>query len=263
MWLKALMSLFKTSNDAYGLNYPASILPCRRYLKFDFNILCNLPNVVIARRSNYDSYESTFDRNGLLLIDALRRQSNKEIFNNSMNLLGGRFKKRHVRFLQKGIAQDCYIIGSSPIPLKQLLPFISTTNIKINILFKLNKIYNAEFPYQVPETPAKSKKEFDRIKIPIHLAVEVNGEPAHYAKFNGRSVIKHSPTNANYWHVEFDLLPVAESPEHQLTEDDKSKAWGKAIVNTAFQQILRKHGKRNCGRPSNIWPWHYSRYKIY
>lgn len=257
------MSLFRTSNDANRLNYPASILPCRRYFKFDFESLCKLPNVIIARRSNFDSEESTFDRNGLLLIGAIIKKSNKELFNNSMNLLGGRFKKNHVRYLQKGIAQECYKIGSPPIPLKQLLPHISTTDIKINIFFRLKNIYNAKFPYQVPEIPARSKKDFEKIKIPTHLAVEVNEESEYYAKFIGKSVVKHSPTNSNYWHIEFDLLPVAESTEIELNEEERSKAWGKAIVNTALQQILRKHGKRDCGQPSFIWPWYYSKYKIY
>ena len=208
------------------LTYPSFILPKKRYVHiFQIDGIIAIQDSYILRRSN-NSFEDTFNTSDDLI--TLREDAIEpiDIPNMSLNLIGGKFKEKYLRFipLMRTDAVESWD-GIKRIYLSEFLRQYNESNEFCPVYFHVNRIHGVEFPYQ----RAKAK---ELNKILNELGQEPTETNEKY-NFRGRTEVVHDPTNLNYWHTEFRLLDFKND-----TVPRKSSAWIEEISKQTLTNIL-------------------------
>lgn len=176
--------------------YPVDIIPKSNFKYLKFDKLNRLPNIYIVRRSECQSYSETFV-NGLVLQKAiLGLRGYKALSGLSMNLLGGKFKSKHIKYLQKGIASKDWEPGKK-VEYKTCLSDVIKLDIYIPIYISLDKLHNVCIPYV-----RKNNSDVKNMMVDAFKSAYTN-KPI--LKLNGKIRLEHKPINLNYWHIELKL----------------------------------------------------------
>ena len=175
--------------------YPKCLLPKSRYRYIEINKLNNLSNVIIVRRSEAKSFTETFSRGGVVMQNALfGTRGYKAAQGLSMNVLGGKFKSKHIKFLQRGNSGKLWNPGDR-INFREGIKEVIKVNNPIPIYIQLKSIHNISVPYSRPLEGEAKKKLLaftDKIK---------NSK----VSLKGKTIIEHKPILFNFWHIELAL----------------------------------------------------------
>jgi hypothetical protein len=227
------------------LTYPSFILPKNRYVSLiRISELCTLQRLYILRRSN-KTLENTFHIIGDKTI--LREDSIEpiDVPNMSLNLMGGKFKERHLKFIPKMRTEAVKKWdGFKRIYLSEFLNDYEKIETFCPIYFDVNNIDLVNIPYQ-----QNKSKEINRLLLELgEKPVEKNEK----YQFTAQTEVMHDPTFLNYWHVEFKLkdfrgVPIARKQNAWI--DDLSRQTIKNILSvnayhtlpTAISSIPQKY----------------------
>lgn len=190
------------------------ITPKQNYKYFEIDALNQNAEHHVIRAANTKNESEVF-KGGIFLINAFLREPNKygEAAGLSLNLLGGHFTKAHLKYVQKGIAASYWNEGELII-LDNLSEFISVDDSRVPIYFPLRKLHNLNFPFEKNIDSSQLKR------IPRDLTVETKERGIYRVEAILR--IKHAPTNANFWHVEFELIDNTKDSENKVVSSIKS-----------------------------------------
>ena len=131
----------------------------------------------------------------------------------SLNLLGGYFAESHLKYVQKGKAASHWIEGTL-VKINDLIEDIFVEESRIPIYLPLFKLHNLQIPFE------KNIDQRQLKKLPSGLAVEMK-EKDNY-EVEATLKVKHTPTNANFWHVEFELSDPTRDSEDKVVKNIKS-----------------------------------------
>ena len=178
-----------------GSFYPNSILPKLRYRRYiNIDELIEKQQMVILRRSDKPVAE-TFNDLGILREDALVA---KDLPGFSMNLLGANFKTPFIKYVPiiNTKATERWN-GIDKIYLADYINLYKIKEVWSPIFFKGSDMHNLEIPYTKSED-----KSILKVLKKLHLKYEVSDSTINSS---GKAIIKHVPTNLNYWHLELHL----------------------------------------------------------
>lgn len=214
-----LCSLFRLFGK---LHYPARILPKIKFRNIlDIDSLIVNQHVYFLRRSDH-TVENTFNVLGnkyTLKEDVL---TYSDIPGLSLNIVGGRFKLKHLKFKLNGKSSAVLPWdGSSSIYLCDHLNNYEIAGIYSPIFIDSEYTHNLNIPYSRPYD--KHLKN-----LLIALGREVVPEN-NICNFTGRLKFVPAPTNLNYWHVELKIFDVEKNEINK-----KSSTW----IRTLCEQIL-------------------------
>lgn len=233
-WLKVLTSLFSKVFRGI-LFYPRAILPSKNFLpRINFDDYFVNQKFLIVRRTEKKSSEA-FDELGFLRLEALI-SGIKDVPEMSMNLLGGFFKLKHLKYIPKGKGNGSW--ESSKI---RLWDYKASFEIKTNvypIYFILNDIYGVEIPYVRRSNDPAIKKLYKTLSIDLNEP-KINSQ--------GLSTIEHKPINLNYWHVEFHLSDKATKQivRRGNIKSNDDEYWQNKLTETALNDILITNAKKS------------------
>ena len=213
--------------------YPFRIIPKENYI-FPINIdgLNQSGEYVIVRRSN-KSEDKTFDEMGYLREDALISRID-QFPNLSMNILGGRFQTKHIRYKAKmGIATKKWVEKERVLLLDYKDEWVTWSD-AIPIYFTLKDIHNIEFPYLRDSKDKETKKLKE-----IFSFLEQDND----TKFTGKTYIEHEPIKLNYWHIELKLKDIR--GENIKKTDSK---WREMAAKNALTDIVLIKGRAEIGK---------------
>jgi hypothetical protein len=208
--------------------YPFIIIPKVSYI-FPINIdeLSQSGDFVIVRRSN-KTEDKTFDEIGYLREDALISKID-QFPNLSMNILGGKFKTKHIKYKAKiGIATERWNEKERVLLIDYRDKWETWSN-AIPIYFSLNDIHNIEFPY-LRDSNDKETKKLKEIFSFLEQGIKT--------RFIGKTFVEHEPIKLNYWHVELKLKDVRGD---NIEKTDS--AWKKTAAENALKDILLIKGR--------------------
>jgi hypothetical protein len=230
-WFQALTNILicKALQLAGRLEYPLSILPKKNYIiRIDIDKLCEEISTSLVRRSQKKESE-LFNKFGKLREDVL---AEGDILNMSMNLLGGKFKSKHIKFNPVKEATKIWD-GKESIFYYKYHSFIQNLSQVTPIFFNVRDLHNQSIPYQ-------RSKDKDVTKLISKLNIKAIETEGKY-EFNGKSIVSHEPTLLNYWHVEFQIKDI----ENNLVSNTKS-AWKKNVVEMALKHVISINASKEC-----------------
>lgn len=213
------------------LNYPYCILPITKYkINIDCDTLINSQNIYILRRSNLsqeDTFQSVFGQIVLNddAIDDIR------IANLSVNLLGGKFKNKHCKYLAKGQGASSW--QGEEVYLSDYINDCNVENNKGLIFIKASLLHNIEFPYNLPSDP-NLHKEVAKFQNTVGESRVLLNTPKQPIKVIGKSFFVHSPINLNYWHLELKV----ENYANVILENPKKNS-DKRFLEQLFTNIIK------------------------
>ena len=189
------------------LQFPFCIIPKLNYiLRIDINKLIENQQVYLLRRVDL-LCNDIFDRYGHLKDKAIDQIiDHKRIPNLSLNLLGGKFKPKHCKFQTLREGNNAWN-GIERIDLTQYLSNYRIVKDFCFIFFDANDLHNQEIPYK--QTFTKDlKNAIDKFYAEVDKPDLINNQYS----LKGYTELEHSPTNLNYWHVEFILSDYQHNP---------------------------------------------------
>lgn len=247
-WFKELTNFIKSKLLIGNINYPKAIIPVPGYkLSLDFDLI-ETELILLVRRSN-QSYADTYDEDGFLKEQAI---SPIEMPNMSLNLLGAKFKIKHIDYIQKKHAADPW--DGKRVEMSEIIKDIENKENSIPIFIRYSDISNKSFPYQRP----KEQLSQSQILLLESLGYNLSQTSAlGLIPLKGITKIAHTPTKSNYWHVE---LKMMQSDGSTITRKNASSAWGgKAaqslldiMTNSAFDDIEKEKGNYKIKRKDYI-----------
>lgn len=214
---KKLQTLFyrnKKSIPSEMTTYPIDILPHQNLIrKIDvLNLNSQQENIVIIRRSAFETEEDTFDELGILKDGALYTREG-EIEGLSLNLLGGNFSEKDIKWRQIGSAMQDWTgdtIDLNKIPKEELIELDSEKICAIPL--SLKSVLEIEVPYNKSFVNDKKMvdKEIAKSTYNEHEVIETENVNSKKIKtdtfhYKGSVSVEHVPTISNYWHVQMDL----------------------------------------------------------
>ncbi|NIG52512.1 hypothetical protein [Chitinophaga sp. Cy-1792] len=229
--MKDLKSFLKAKKDTaiVFFTYPKNILPRGNYINpIDINILNGQDKYVILRRSDkcigdtFNEFENLVDN---IILD-------QRIPGLSMNLLGGNYEIKHLKFNQTGGAGK-YWDSIREIKLNEYLKDIKLLEVYCPIYFFVEDLQNIEFPYSRPND-ATAKKLLTELGIPQQV-----GQTANVI---AKVEIVHKPSNANYWHVEFTIRESLH--ENAKAIKDANSRWKENLTQSIYHLISAKALKK-------------------
>ncbi len=236
-WLKVLINLYNKIIRGIII-YPRAILPRKNFVqKINFdNHLSNFKFWVVRRTEKKPS--EAFD--GITLrVDALISEL-KDVPEMSMNLLGGLFKIKHLKYITKGQANDKWI-NSEVVRLKDYRESFEIKNEVYPIYFILNDIHNQEVPYN-RRPDQQIKKLYKNLNIPLPIA--------DFVISTGISIVSHKPINLNYWHVEFLLsdIKTEQDVKRKNIKTQDNEFWQNNLARNALNDILSVNAKKEIAK---------------
>ena len=190
------------------------IAPKQHFKYFDIEELSRDADYYTLRAANTKNTDEVF-ANGILRINTFLREPTGygEAAGLSLNLLGGYFIESHLKYVQKGEAASYWQEGTS-VSIDDLLEHISVEEDRVPIYLPLFKLHSLQILFEKNIDPKQLKK------LPQGLAVEteIKGE----YKVEATLRIKHAPTNANFWHVEFELSDRTRDSDSKAIKNIKS-----------------------------------------
>ena len=190
------------------------ITPKQHYRYFSVDALSQNDNYYVLRAANTQNVSDVFN-NGIFRINALLREPTRysETAGLSLNLLGGYFTEIHLKYIQKGDAASYWTEGAKT-EIDELTKHISVEEGRVPIYFSLFKLHALQIPFEKNIEPKQVRR------LPPGLAVE--GEKQGEYKVEAILKIKHAPTNANFWHVEFELIDPTRNSDAKTVKDIRS-----------------------------------------
>jgi len=214
---------------ADSVEYPERILPKGDYIsEIDLvKLLSEYEFAAIVRRSSYKKHDDTFDELGFLKEGAFV-ESLKELPGVSCNLLCGEFQHPDIKWKQDGLAKKNWDGAHRTVKDFGLEDFSDLGEENVAIIIPLENLLNAIFQYEkVVKNNSDLKKAIEKeqsyvervskketIEIPKNKKTETGEMIATKIikeidvdtyTFDGGVLVKHVPTNGNYWHVELHL----------------------------------------------------------
>ncbi|HKC69730.1 MAG TPA: hypothetical protein VKG26_15940 [Bacteroidia bacterium] len=248
------MALIKSCKDAtlflWGkIAYPFKILPSKKYkqeITID-DIFNSELDFLITRRSEKKP-EDTFDEFGEVRVDALI-DSLREIPGFSMNLLGGKFKPRHIAFNPKSPASKPWDKDNDKYLWMKFIKYAVFLKPTTPIYYNIKDVHRQEFPFRRLEDANYKKLVANMANKPIVIDKK--------ASCTGISLIKHAPNKLNYWHIEFHLNDgltpeddtVKKVKNKMLAAEDLAKfdslPWADQLMYNSLMDCLATKAKKN------------------
>ena len=207
------------------------IIPREHYRYFSVDALDQKVDHYVLRAANAEKTGNVF-KDGDFRINTFLREPKGygEVAGLSLNLLGGHFTETHLKYVQKGEAAFYWKEGTA-VAIKGLIGHISVEEGRIPIYLPLLKLHNLQIPFEKNIMSKQLKK------LPPGLAVETEEEGSYQVKATLK--IKHAPTNANFWHVEFELSDETRDSEDKVVKKIKSyKADKELRYQTAYTRLV-------------------------
>ena len=232
-WLKALVN-FWNKGPWGSTSYPKIILPRKSYVsQINFDSFTTNYDLIVIRRTDKDT-KIAFDELGKLRVDALI-PSLKEAPELSMNLFGGLFEIKHLKYIPK---KDGLLEWKNQlnINLKDYLDSFEIEEKVFPIFFLLNEIHNQHFPYD------RSSQDPQIVKLKKTMKKSRN---ANFIISKGQTIVVHKPINLNYWHVEFHLkdMETNQIAKRKNIKSGNSDYWQNKLCNSALENILTEFAK--------------------
>lgn len=224
MWYKRLKTicLCKLYHFFPQYFYPPEILPQIGFkFPIDTNKLNSIGSFAVIRRSN-KSKDNSFDSLGFVREDAIISKYS-ELPNLSMNILGGNFKLKHLKYRPKGLSTKSWRENEEVLLVDYVDQWECLEN-SVPIFFPLKDIHTIEFPYERESNDKETKKLMSAFSF---LQKE------NKARFQGKTIVEHEPIKLNYWHVELKLKDVEEK---SIKKADST--WKKSAAESALNDIL-------------------------
>lgn len=211
------------------LNYPKAIIPKLSYvpiINID-SLFTHNKNVYLVRKSSRE-FDETFNRVGedfYLREDVI---NHKEIPPGlSLNLLGGKFKTKHLKFRTLNSANNQWN-GEEEIFLSDNIKNYEFSDIYVPIYLHGNEMHRQTIPYNRPKD-RNSELELRKFSSSFEN-IELKGDTYN---LKGHSKITHVPTILNYWHVEFILFDYKSD-----RLEKKSANWIKEFCGQVVQNLI-------------------------
>ena len=215
--------------------YLRFILPHEGYKpRMDMNgLLAKERSLTVVRRSPVP-FELIGPRGDLLSEDCVT----ENIFNYSMNLLGGEFQVGlHLAIRQKGRGVDDWD-GETFLSDEEIAVCWELVDASYPIYYRVSDLQNVEIPYKKrigKESEYKALQD-QMIAQDVRAAMSVWDPADPVVSFKGFMRVNHAPTLMNYWHVTLDVYESF-APEKPLK---KSKsAWNAEIRGYVFDYLRR------------------------
>lgn len=233
--------------------YPEQILPQKHFLHImDVKGLLNCyPTLAVSRRVKGNRDDAFVCFNGeRQLKDSLMGQ----VANMSLNLLGGLFvNDKHLKFCPK---QDVMDWTGEDVCKDGLEGKFSIEECCFPVYFLVKDIWN--YPFSVPYSFQKEKEAM----LFISSKPEGDIEKKYVDKFNKQesillkthAVLKHAPTNFNYWHCVLDSYPSLSS-EDAIPTNYKNSA--NRIIKQLRSNLIKNFLKEETKVSYAISPSHY------
>ena len=212
------------------LKYPSSILPKVSYeAKMNMDSLTN-SQLYLLRRSN-NPFDKTFNKMGdyfVLREDAI---GYKDVPGLSLNLLGGKFKIRHLKYkvLMKTPASQKWD-GTTQIFLSEHLNDFEVVKGGCPIFLDANKLHDKPIPYDREKNSHLDKEVQNFFNNMIPAGIDVGNK----YKLEARIKLAHDPINLNYWHVEYELYDF----QNTRLDATKGKTWIEDLAKQVFKNII-------------------------
>lgn len=190
------------------------IIPKQHYKYFSVDALDRKVDHYVLRVANTKKADDAFKSGDFRINTFLREPTGYgEVVGLSLNLLGGHFTESHLKYVQKDKAASYWKEGT-PVGINDLIEYVSVEEDRVPIYLPLLKLHNLQIPFK------KSIASKQLKKLPPGLAVET-GEDGNY-QVEATLKVKHAPTNANFWHVEFELSDLTRDSEVKVIKNIKS-----------------------------------------
>lgn len=191
--------------------------------KINITDACSMHNIKLVRLSDL---KGSFTKFGSLKTDAIKL---KRIPKLSMNILGEKFKPEDSYYRITGNASNSWDGKYLP-KLDDHIEEISVQDRDLDLIFiNGNSIHDKDIPYNhAGDKPLKKKIE----SLPVEISERPLIKDGKYI-LNGRTYVKHDPTNLNYWHAELAI----ESHFNEEIEKYKDSAYVKEICERALKDI--------------------------
>ena len=227
--------LLKSVDIYYRLTYPRKILPNRKFVKqIDIQKAIDSDKIYVLRRSNQSESE-TFNDLGLLREEAISDKNTwKEIPSLSFNLLGGFFKTKHSKYSTNGKGSEEWD-GASMISFWDFINLFEIKKFKGFYIFDAKDLHNITVPISSSETNREAKKKLAQLKL---IPINEDGK----IMVNGKTIIRHVPTNLNYWHIQLEII----SPLHENKSIPRGTGneFAKSACSFVLTNILTTNAKK-------------------
>lgn len=194
--------------------YPHSILPKRNYIRrLDLNeLLENYPFLAVMRRCE-DPKPFAVSATGKHEVLKSSIFGNTNLLQMSVNLIGGKYKRKHLRYNPKGNYVrgdwDGDTLQEIPVP-KSLYDKKKTYGV---IYYRISEVNKFTFPYTkvIKAEDYKNYKsraeEIQRkhdLKVDSEIVGALGNPPNNGTVVRARIMANHHPNIMNYWHCQFD-----------------------------------------------------------
>jgi hypothetical protein len=208
--------------------YPVSILPSLKHIQeISIDSICKSHNLIISRRIKSIDSKNLFNEVGHLRDNIIEP---KEVPMLSLNLMGGKFEPFHLKFRTIKKGNDKWD-GIKKILLSEFLScyeILSEEEFTF-VYFDGKKIHATEFPYYQPSSPELKTQVDHFFSYFPKPKISTDG-----FEFKGKVIIKHDPTNLNYWHLELNTIDYS---DNTIKNYNKS-AWQKRLFSHVINNIL-------------------------
>lgn len=241
---KGLINIFQCSFYLFSGKdqYPTAIIPKRNYINpIDIDALHSSNESYVTVRRSAKTEDETFNELHKLKEHAIVA-NDKKILGLSMNLLGGKFEVEHIKFRTKNAGSESWKTGE-PVYFfqKHKNDFEVLEEVLPPIFLYLKDIHEVRFPYR-----KQYDKETAKICKALSIGIEIDENDSSKIILVGQSKVKHTPTNLNYWHIEFSLV---DAEKKEIRRSDSK--WQESATLAALQ-ILTAKAKKNIETPACI-----------
>lgn len=234
--------------------YPQEIIPQNgfRHSLDVGSLLAIYSNLAVSRRVKGDKEEAFCEFNGK---KQLKDELMGQVANMSVNLLGGLFENdKHLQFSPNKDSIDEW--NGQEVDYEDLKEKFSMETACFPIYFFVKDIFNYPFT-----APYYFQKEQDALVFISSIPLD-DIERKYVEKFNKQepvevkthAILKHAPTNFNYWHCVLDSYPNLSS-ETPIPTNCKNAQ--KRIVKMLRSDLIKKFLKMDLTVDYNIDPKYY------
>jgi len=144
-----------------------------------------------------------------------------------MNLLGGSFQTEDIKYRTDQKGSENW--NGEPILLSEFQnSFEVLKDDKPAIFFGIGSLHNKSVPYKMDVSTNKEAKKFAQSCGHLFEGPKAN--------FIAKTVVLHSPTKLNYWHVELDIQ--TENTSEGAKSIKAKSTWQQEVCTTVLNQIL-------------------------
>lgn len=212
--------------------YPKEIVPnSTNKVRMNIDNMIKSMELYLVRRTINKPIEYLFNGHKCLNEDSL----SVNIFNYSLNLLGGEFNETHLPWRQKENAQKTW--NGEDVDIKCFEGCVEILDNCYPIYFKAHDIHGISIPYKRNfDTLNEFAKHEERARQLGNAASEVWSQDNKEIELKGTILLAHDPTMLNYWHVVCDSFPA----DQKAPMDSTKGVWKKNLRN-AVLLIFKSH----------------------